>query len=32
MNHIQREAAAKYGPQYDPDNRPQEPQYVSTGK
>jgi hypothetical protein len=31
MDHIQREAAAKYGPEYNPDNR-QEPQYVYTGQ
>ncbi|MGE5295572.1 MAG: DUF4056 domain-containing protein [Solirubrobacterales bacterium] len=32
MDHIQRQAAAKYGPEYDPDNRQREPQYVYTGK
>ena len=32
MDHIQREAAAKYGPEYDPDNHRREPQYVYTGK
>lgn len=32
MEQIQREAAAKYGPEYDPDNRRREPQYVYTGK
>jgi hypothetical protein len=31
MDHIQREAAAKYGPEYDPDNRRNGPQFVRTG-
>jgi hypothetical protein len=31
MDHIQREAAARYGPEYDPDNRQRQPQYVYTG-
>jgi hypothetical protein len=31
MDRIQREAAAKYGPQYDPDRPQTEPQYVLTG-
>jgi len=32
MDHIQREAAARYGPQYDPDNQPEEPHYVRTDR
>ncbi len=32
MDHIQREAAAKYGPEYDPDNQQHEHRYVRTGK
>jgi hypothetical protein len=32
MDHIQRQAAAKYGPQYDPDNQDEDPQYVYTGR
>lgn len=32
MDHIQHEAAAKYGPQYDPGNQMHEPQYVNSGK
>ncbi|MEN6428152.1 MAG: DUF4056 domain-containing protein [Phycisphaerales bacterium] len=32
MDHIQREAAAKYGPEYEPDGRQRELQYVRTSK
>jgi hypothetical protein len=32
MDDIQRKAAAKYGPEYDPDNQRHEPRYVYTGK
>lgn len=32
MDDIQREATARYGPQYDPANRRQEPLYVYTGE
>jgi len=32
MDRIQREAAAKYGPEHDPDNRRNEPQYVRTAR
>jgi len=32
MDHIQQEAAAKYGPEYNPGNRLHEPQYVQTGR
>ncbi len=31
MDRIQREAAAKYGPEYDPDRQPSESHYVQTG-
>ncbi len=31
MDHIQREAAAKYGPQYNPESPWREPRYVRTG-
>jgi hypothetical protein len=32
MDHIQHEAAARYGPEYNPDNQQRQPQYVYRGR